>query len=148
MVEVTNEAGPIPVDGSSVKKGDKTMAGLLAELAENLRKQVSQWVYVQRGLRLFDGPRIHLYKSPRIIDWTRTQARINAGDIIEELIQNNDQQLTNANPPAWKNERVSLVSRHSPDGVRPNARRAVKNFDQNFYKSLARETSAGPPEAI
>ena len=89
-VEVTDDVGPIPIDSGSVKKGNKTMARLLAELADNLRRQVSQWVYIQRGLRLFDGPRIHLYKPPRIIDWTRTQARIDAGDIIGELIQRND----------------------------------------------------------
>jgi hypothetical protein len=90
IVEVTDDVGPIPIDSGSVKKGNKTMARLLAELSDNLRRQVSQWVYIQRGLRLFDGPRIHLYKSPRIIDWTRTQARIDAGDIIGELIQRND----------------------------------------------------------
>jgi len=90
IVEIADEPGPIPVDGGSVKKGNKTMAMLLAELADNLRQKVSQWVYIHRGLRLFNGPRIHLYKSPRIIDWTPTQARIDAGDIIGELIQSND----------------------------------------------------------
>lgn len=90
IVEVTDDVGPIPIDSGSVKKGNKTMARLLAELAENLRRQVSQWVYIQRGLRLFDGPRIHLYKPPRIIDWTRTQARIDAGDIIGDMIHRND----------------------------------------------------------
>jgi len=90
IVEVTDDVGPLPIDSGSVKKGNKTMARLMAELADNLRRQVSQWVYIQRGLRLFDGPRIHLYKSPRIIDWTRTQARIDAGDIIGELIQRHD----------------------------------------------------------
>jgi type I restriction-modification system DNA methylase subunit len=90
IIEVTDDVGSIPIDSGSVKKGNKTMARLMAELADNLRRQVSQWVYIQRGLRLFDGPSIHLYKSPRIIDWTRTQARIDAGDIIGELTQRHD----------------------------------------------------------
>ena len=59
---------------------------ILSELSENLRQQVSQWVYVQRGLRLFDGPKIYLYKTPRLIDWTRTQALIDANDIIGEAL--------------------------------------------------------------
>lgn len=90
IVEVTNESGPFPVDDGCVRPGNKTRASLLTELSDNLRRQVSQWVYIQRGLRLFDGPRIHIYKTPRIIDWTRTQARIDAGDIIGALIQGND----------------------------------------------------------
>jgi hypothetical protein len=90
VIEVTGEAGPIPLDSGSVKKGTKTMNKLLAELAGSLRRQLSQWVYVRRGLRLFSGPKIYLYKSPRIIDWTRTRARIDAGEIIGELIRSND----------------------------------------------------------
>jgi hypothetical protein len=90
IIEVTNEGGPFPIDHSCVKPGNKTRASLLTELADNLRRQVSQWVYIQRGLRLFDGPKIHIYKTPRIIDWTRTQARIDAADIIGDLVQGND----------------------------------------------------------
>ncbi|MCK4763313.1 MAG: N-6 DNA methylase [Candidatus Aminicenantes bacterium] len=90
IVEVIDEGGPFPIDADCVKPGNKTRVSLLTGLAGNLRRQVSQWLYVQRGLRLFDGPRIHIYKTPRIIDWTRTQARIDAADIIGELIQGND----------------------------------------------------------
>ena len=90
IVEVVDKDGPFPIDGNCIKPGNKTRASLLTELAGNLRQQVSQWLYIQRGLRLFDGPRIHIYKTPRIIDWTRTQARIDAADIIGELIQGND----------------------------------------------------------
>lgn len=71
-----------PVNRESIQSGNLTMIGLLAELSQSLREQVSQWVYVQRGLRLFDGPRIYIYKSPRLIDWTYTQALNDAGDII------------------------------------------------------------------
>jgi Eco57I restriction-modification methylase len=90
IVEVVNEGDPFPLDDSCVKQGNTTRASLLKELSGNLRRQVSQWVYVQRGLRLFDGPRIHLYKTPRIIDWTGTQAIIDAGDITGALIPTHD----------------------------------------------------------
>ena len=77
---------PIPITEESIKDGNLTVAKLLAKLSDSLREQVSQWVYVQRGLRLFDGSRIYIYKSPRLIDWIRTQALIDAGDIIGEAV--------------------------------------------------------------
>jgi len=90
IVEVIEKGVPIPIAEPIVEKGNNTMARLLTEVADNLRWQVSQWVYIRRGLRLFDGPRIHLYKPPRIIDWTRTQARIDGNDIIGALIPHHD----------------------------------------------------------
>jgi len=82
IVELTDD--PAPVNRDTIQFADITMAGLLSELDLSLREQVSQWVYVQRGLRLFDvdGPRVYLYKSPRVIDWTYTQALNDASDII------------------------------------------------------------------
>ena len=63
-----------------------TSSRILSELSKSLREQISQWIYVQRGLRLFDGARIHLYKASRLIDWTRTQAMNDAGDILGEVL--------------------------------------------------------------
>jgi len=85
-VEITQEDAPIPVNEDSVKAGDLTTAKLLAELKDSLREKISQWVYIQRGLRLFDGPRFYIYKTPRLIDWTRTQAMNDASDIIGQVI--------------------------------------------------------------
>jgi len=86
IIEMTNSDTPVVVDTNSIRSSDLTSALVLSELSESLREQISQWAYVQRSLRLFDGPRIHLYKSPRLIDWTRTQAMNDAGDIIEEVL--------------------------------------------------------------
>jgi hypothetical protein len=86
IIEMTNSDTPVVVDTNSIRLSDLTSALVLSELSESLREQISQWAYVQRSLRLFDGPRIHLYKSPRLIDWTRTQAMNDAGDIIEEVL--------------------------------------------------------------
>jgi len=86
IIDVVDTNTPITLDLSRVRPGDLTSSRILTELSRNLREQVSQWIYVQRGLRLFDGPRIHLYKSPRLIDWTRTQAMNDAGDIIGEVL--------------------------------------------------------------
>lgn len=86
IIEVVNTDTPITVDSSRVRPGDVTSSRILSELSESLKEQVSQWIYVQRGLRLFDGPRIHLYKPSRLIDWTRTQAMNDAGDILGEVL--------------------------------------------------------------
>ena len=85
-IEVINTDKPITLDSSKVRPGNVTSSDILSELSESLKEQVSQWIYVQRGLRLFDGPRIHLYKPPRLIDWTRTQAMNDAGDILGEVL--------------------------------------------------------------
>ncbi|MCB0124470.1 MAG: hypothetical protein KDE58_19575, partial [Caldilineaceae bacterium] len=59
---------------------------LLSTFSEQLRTQISQWVYVQRNLRVYDESRIYIYKSPRLVDWTETQAIIDAKDIIGHIL--------------------------------------------------------------
>ncbi len=86
IVEMIDSDTPVAIDSNSIRPGNLTSSLVLSELSESLREQISQWIYVQRGLRLFDGPRIHLYKLPRLVDWTRTQAMNDAGDIVEEVI--------------------------------------------------------------
>ncbi|MHB9036376.1 MAG: HsdM family class I SAM-dependent methyltransferase [Armatimonadota bacterium] len=51
-----------------------------------LKQRRNQWAYIQRGLRIFEGSRVHMYKSPRLLDWTRTQALIDADDMISEVL--------------------------------------------------------------
>ena len=86
IIDVIDTDTPVTLDSARVRAGDVTSSRILSELSKSLREQVSQWIYVQRGLRLFDGPRIYLYKSPRLIDWTRTEAMNDAGDIIGEVL--------------------------------------------------------------
>lgn len=82
-VEITKQPDPFPVTEDNIQSGD---AQLLTELRNNLQEQVSQWAYVQRGLRLFDGPRVYIYKPARLMDWTRTQALQDASDIINSVL--------------------------------------------------------------
>jgi len=74
----------------SIQEGDVSRARLLSSIGVGLRQQISQWVYIQRGLRLYDGSRIFLYKPTRLISWTRTQAINDAADIIAQSIQGGD----------------------------------------------------------
>ncbi|MCH8295385.1 hypothetical protein IH992_30235 [Candidatus Poribacteria bacterium] len=86
VVEITKENETIQIDEHRIKKVNSTISATLANISDGLREQISQWVYVQRGLRLFDGPRIYIYKAPRLIDWTKTQAINDAGDIIGQAV--------------------------------------------------------------
>ena len=86
VVEITKENAPFVVNEDSIKSGELTTAKLLEKLSQSLRERVSQWVYVQRGLRLYDGPKVYIYKAPRLVDWTRTQAMDDAADIIGQVI--------------------------------------------------------------
>lgn len=59
----------------------------LEALLKAAEKKFSQWVYVARSVRLFDGDTIHLIKPPRRLEWTETQALLDADDIIAEAIE-------------------------------------------------------------
>jgi N-6 DNA Methylase len=79
-VEITEEREPIAIRVSHV--WDASAQRILDEV----RHQHSQWAYVQRSVRIFDGPRVHIVKAPRLLDWTRTQAIHDAGDLIGEVL--------------------------------------------------------------
>lgn len=87
-VEVTNETKPLRVsidDGGNGCPGES-----LSWLSEKLSQQFSQWYYVQRSLRIFDGPKVYLCKGARLIDWTKTQALNDSDDLIAEVLFNRD----------------------------------------------------------
>jgi hypothetical protein len=56
------------------------------EIWNSLRATQSQWVYVQRGLRVFEGDKLYLYKPKRLLDWTRTQALVDSDEIISDVL--------------------------------------------------------------
>jgi hypothetical protein len=78
-VELTRESQTVPV---SVSERETAARNLLDASGE----KHSQWVYVQRSIRIFDGPRVHIIKPSRLLDWTRTQAILDAGDLISEVL--------------------------------------------------------------
>lgn len=55
-------------------------------LCRTLSEEFSQWVYVDRLLKAFTDDSIQLFKTPRLMDWTRTQALNDADDIIAEIL--------------------------------------------------------------
>ena len=56
------------------------------EILHAVKEQHSQWAYVQRSVRVFDGPYVHIIKTARLLDWTRTQAVQDAADLISEVL--------------------------------------------------------------
>jgi hypothetical protein len=86
IINVEKGGGDHPITQSSVRKSSVVTSQLYRELWMAAGYQFSQWAYVQRGLRLFDGSRIHIYKPARLINWTRTQAIIDASTVIGQSL--------------------------------------------------------------
>lgn len=82
-VELTEADHPWPIEVNKEGEGDVPP---LAQLFDGLRKELSQWAYIQRGLRIFVGPKAYIYKVPRLINWTRTQALNDADELIAEVL--------------------------------------------------------------
>lgn len=83
MVEIINSDTPIEV---TVKKADKAFSSLLSEIRKKSKQQFSQWVYIQRGIRIFGDSKIYICKNSRLIDWTKTQSLNDSDDIIAEVL--------------------------------------------------------------
>jgi hypothetical protein len=70
-----------------VRAAEGKEAMILKALLEAAETKFSQWVYVKRSVRLDDGNTIHLIKPPRRLEWTETQALLDADDFIAETIE-------------------------------------------------------------
>ena len=70
------------LEGAASPKGHAALRQLRAQLSEKF----SQWAYVDRSLRVFGEDTVQLFKSPRLMDWTRTQALNDADTIIAEIL--------------------------------------------------------------
>ncbi len=84
MIEIRYEQEPIE---PRVTRTTSDESGSFYKLQEHLKEHHSQAVYIQRGLKVFDGPRVYIYKPSRLIDWTRTQALNDATDLIGEILE-------------------------------------------------------------
>lgn len=82
-IRIAQSAAPFE---PSVKHATGADAHLLEDFLRAAEQQFSQWMYVKRSVRIFAGDTIHLLKPPRRIEWTETQAMIDAGDVIAEVL--------------------------------------------------------------
>ena len=58
----------------TIEKAGAYESDQLTTLLAAAEKKISQWFYVNRSVRLFDGDTIHLVKPSQQIEWTRTRA--------------------------------------------------------------------------
>jgi hypothetical protein len=65
---------------------DETTARQFAAIRRKLRKQHSQWVYFDRNLRIYSGRRTYLFKPMQRLQWTRSQALLDASAILAETL--------------------------------------------------------------
>lgn len=87
-VEFVRSVVPTSID-VSVEKAQRDLSLFLNYIQERTNQSFSQWVYVRRSLRIFGDERVYIFKSPRLIDWTRTQALNDCDDIISEILSAN-----------------------------------------------------------
>src|SRR5260221_586033 len=69
-----------------VKEASAQNGQMFTRLQQELKAEFTQWVYVQRGLKIFASSSVSLYKVPQLINWTRTQAMNDADDMIAEIL--------------------------------------------------------------
>lgn len=82
-VEVTSASEAVPV---VVAQRPNTV---VSSILNAVREQHSQWAYIQRSVRVFDGSCVHIVKAPRLLDWTQTQAVQDAADLIAQILERN-----------------------------------------------------------
>ncbi|MGD0831239.1 MAG: N-6 DNA methylase [Terracidiphilus sp.] len=59
----------------------------LAKTRSLLSEQHGQWLYFNRNIRVYDGPRTYLLKPLQHLHWTQTQAIQDASEIIADSLQ-------------------------------------------------------------
>lgn len=69
-----------------VWEASERAAGRLAQARSNLMERRAQWLYFNRNLRVYDGPRTYILKPLQHLHWTRTQAIQDAMEIIADSL--------------------------------------------------------------
>ena len=80
------------VNGNQIPKPTVKTAGLddqrqVREILRAAEQKYGQWIYVRRSVRVFADDKIHLCKPARRLEWTESQALLDAADIIAEVIE-------------------------------------------------------------
>ncbi|HPO74376.1 MAG TPA: hypothetical protein PLJ31_16600, partial [Armatimonadota bacterium] len=67
-------------------QADTSEARELDRIRMNLQRRFGQWTYFNRSLHVYDGPLTYVMKPMERFLWTRTQAMLDAGDIIADTL--------------------------------------------------------------
>ncbi len=75
--------------GETAKPSARTAEGedraAIRDILRAAQQKFGQWVYVWRSVRVLAGSKIHICKPPRCLEWTETQALLDAADVIAEV---------------------------------------------------------------
>lgn len=85
-VEFVQSDKPIDVN---IEKSQGNPSTFFSYIQEKTKQRFSQWMYVQRSLRIFEDSKVYIFKASRLIDWTRTQALNDSDDVIAEILSAN-----------------------------------------------------------
>ena len=81
-VEITDDTGSANV---TVRRATTSSQDFVRSILRAAQQEYGQWVYVSRSVRVFSGRTIHICKAARRIEWTETQALLDAADIVAEV---------------------------------------------------------------
>lgn len=89
-----NQSGMVALDlahydeknSIKVRKADHKEAKELAMIRQNLQQEYSQWVYLNRNLRIYNGTRTYILKPMQRFHWTESQAMADAAELISETM--------------------------------------------------------------
>jgi hypothetical protein len=69
-----------------VWEASEPAASQLAQARSDLMERRAQWLYFNRNLRVYDGTRTYILKPLSHLHWTRTQAILDASEIIADSL--------------------------------------------------------------
>jgi hypothetical protein len=80
------------VNGKQTPKPTVKIAGMddqeqVHDILRAAEQKFAQWVYVRRSVRVFAGSKVHLCKPARRLEWTESQALLDAADVIAEVAE-------------------------------------------------------------
>jgi hypothetical protein len=58
----------------------------IREICEHLHTRYSQWLYFNRNLTVYENENTYLFKPLQLVHWTRSQALVDAGEVIAETL--------------------------------------------------------------
>ncbi len=70
----------------AIMKANSSEALEFMKIRKDLLKKHSQWVYFDRGLRIYNGMQTFFFKPMQKMFWCKSQALIDAGEIIAETM--------------------------------------------------------------
>jgi hypothetical protein len=96
-VEYDDQSGVVLIDLAdgpmapvTVDQARAGTASAFEQARRHLRRKHSQWLYFDRNLIVFDGERTLLFKPRQRLHWTRSQALLDADQVIAETLANSE----------------------------------------------------------